>query len=65
MTVIFDHVGKTYGGRAVVSDLSYALEPGQVVALVGHNGAGKTTLMKLLTGLIVPRAGTEIGRAHV
>ena len=57
MTVIFDHVGKTYGGRAVVSDLSYALEPGQVVALVGHNGAGKTTQIKMMLGLTRPDGG--------
>lgn len=57
MTVILDHVGKTYGGRAVVSDLSYALEPGQVVALVGHNGAGKTTQIKMMLGLTRPDGG--------
>ena len=59
MTVILDHVGKTYGGRAVVSDLSYALEPGQVVALVGPNGAGKSTLMNMLYGLLDPRIRYE------
>ncbi|QEU08435.1 ABC transporter ATP-binding protein [Paracoccus yeei] len=57
MTVILDHVGKTYGGRAVVSDLSYALAPGQVVALVGHNGAGKTTQIKMMLGLTRPDGG--------
>ena len=57
MTVILDHVGKTYGSRAVVSDLSYALAPGQVVALVGHNGAGKTTQIKMMLGLTRPDGG--------
>ncbi|WP_062563045.1 ABC transporter ATP-binding protein [Paracoccus aminovorans] len=57
MTVILDRVSKLYSGRAVVSDLSYALEPGQVVALVGHNGAGKTTQIKMMLGLTRPDGG--------
>ena len=47
------------GGLSTVLDgLDLDLRAGEKVALVGTNGAGKTTLMKLLTGLIVPRAGT-------
>ncbi|MFD4007316.1 ABC transporter ATP-binding protein [Brachybacterium paraconglomeratum] len=57
--------GVRHGYRSVAGDLSTVLDDldldlraGERVALVGTNGAGKTTLMKLLTGLIVPRAGT-------
>ena len=57
MTVILDRVTKTYAGRDVVADLSYALAPGQVVALVGHNGAGKTTQIKMMLGLTRPTSG--------
>ena len=47
------------GGLSTVLDgLDLDLRAGEKIALVGTNGAGKTTLMKLLTGLIVPRAGT-------
>ncbi|AXK46274.1 ABC transporter ATP-binding protein [Brachybacterium saurashtrense] len=46
------------GLSTVLDDLDLDLRAGERVALVGTNGAGKTTLMKLLTGLIVPRAGT-------
>lgn len=46
------------GLSTVLNDLSLELHAGERVALVGTNGAGKTTLMRLLTGLIVPRAGT-------
>jgi Cu-processing system ATP-binding protein len=49
---------KQYGTITAVSDVSLALELGEVIALVGHNGAGKTTLIKLLLGLIRPTAGT-------
>lgn len=56
-TVTMDWVRKTYGGRAAVEDLTYALRPGEVVALVGHNGAGKTTQIKMMLGLTAPDAG--------
>ena len=46
------------GLSTVLDDLDLDLHAGERIALVGTNGAGKTTLMKLLTGLIVPRAGT-------
>jgi len=48
---------KRYDGLQVLHDISFAVSPGEVVALVGHNGAGKTTIMKLLLGLIRPTQG--------
>lgn len=44
-------VTKAYGPRIVVRDVSFAVTPGERVALLGHNGAGKTTLMKMMLGL--------------
>ncbi|MFO3903937.1 heme ABC transporter ATP-binding protein [Enterobacter hormaechei] len=51
--------GVTYrvAGRAVVSDVSLSLAPGELVALIGPNGAGKSTLLRLLTGFIRPDTG--------
>jgi len=46
-----------YQGEAVVADIGFSLEPGQVLALVGSNGSGKTTLLKTVAGLIAPVAG--------
>ena len=51
-------VSKRYGRIAAVEDVSLALHPGEVTALVGHNGAGKTTLIKLLLGLSRPSQGS-------
>ncbi len=40
-----------------ITDLSFSLEPGEIVGFVGHNGAGKTTTIKMLMGFIAPTAG--------
>lgn len=55
----FENVSFQYptGTRPVLHDIDLAVEPGQVVALVGQNGAGKTTLIKLLCRLYDPDAG--------
>lgn len=60
MTSLVDisNVTKRYGTIEAVRDISFTLEPGQTVALVGHNGAGKTTLIKLMLGLIRPTEGS-------
>src|SRR5690242_9065082 len=49
---------KTYGGVAVVDDLSFCVEKGEIFGLLGPNGAGKTTAMMILAGLRDPDAGT-------
>ena len=46
-----------YGSKTVVSDVSFALEPGQILAFLGHNGAGKTTTLKTIMGMLRPSAG--------
>jgi len=53
------------GGREVITDLSAALAPGQITAIVGPNGAGKSSLLLALAGLLAPAAGgvTLVGGA--
>lgn len=51
-------VTKSFGGQLVLDDLSLELHRGEVVLLRGENGSGKTTLLNILTGNIVPDAGT-------
>jgi ATP-binding cassette subfamily B protein len=55
----FENVSFSYpDGRGAIANVSFAIKPGETVALVGENGAGKTTLVKLLTRLYDPTAGT-------
>jgi ABC-2 type transport system ATP-binding protein len=49
---------KLYGEFVAVSELSFSVEPGQVMGLVGPNGAGKTTTLRCLSGIIPPTRGT-------
>jgi ATP-binding cassette subfamily B protein len=57
--VVFDQVGFRYpgAGKDVLTEVSFTLSPGEVVALVGENGSGKTTLVKLLCRLYDPCRG--------
>jgi len=48
---------KTYSGQAVVTGLSFAVEPGTCFGLLGPNGAGKTTTLRLCLGLTGPDSG--------
>ncbi len=48
---------KHYGAFTAVRDLSFAVQPGQVLGLVGPNGAGKTTTLRCIAGIIPPSAG--------
>jgi ABC-type branched-subunit amino acid transport system ATPase component len=49
-----------YGGDPVIADVTMAVSPGQIVAIVGPNGAGKSTLLKSLAGLVKMSAGTVL-----
>jgi branched-chain amino acid transport system ATP-binding protein len=51
------HLRKTFGGVVAVDDVSFAVAPGELVALIGPNGAGKTTCFNLINGQLAPDAG--------
>jgi ABC-2 type transport system ATP-binding protein len=52
------HLTKSYDKLYAVDDLSFGVEPGEVLGLVGPNGAGKTTTLRCLAGIIAPSKGT-------
>jgi branched-chain amino acid transport system ATP-binding protein len=49
---------KSFGAVVAVSDVTFGIQPGELVALIGPNGAGKSTLFNLISGILKPDAGT-------
>ena len=56
--LVADRLSKRYGARLAVDDVSFAVEAGEVMGLLGPNGSGKTTILRLLTGYLHPSSGT-------
>jgi lipopolysaccharide export system ATP-binding protein len=56
--VVVENLQKSYKGRAVVNEVSFYVEQGEVVGLLGPNGAGKTTTFYMVVGLVAPEQGT-------
>jgi ABC-2 type transport system ATP-binding protein len=50
-------VSKRYGPATVVRDVSFTVEPGEIVGFLGPNGAGKTTTMRMIAGFTAPTSG--------
>ena len=51
-------VSKSFGGKPAVSDVSFTVEPGEIIGFLGPNGAGKTTTLRMALGLIKPDTGS-------
>ena len=58
MSLIVENIQKSYAGRRVVDGVSFNVEKGEVVGLLGRNGAGKTTSFDMVLGLVKPERGT-------
>jgi ABC-2 type transport system ATP-binding protein len=54
------NITKRLGGRTVVDDVSFRVEPGTITGFLGPNGAGKTTTLRMLTGLSAPDSGRAL-----
>jgi ATP-binding cassette subfamily F protein 3 len=52
------HLSKSYGEKRVLDDVSFTIDRGDRIALVGANGAGKSTMIRMLSGLEEPTSGT-------
>lgn len=56
--LVFDDVGMTYAdGTEALADISFTVEPGELVTVVGPSGCGKSTLLRLASGLLTPTRG--------
>jgi ABC-2 type transport system ATP-binding protein len=58
MMIEVSNLSKRYAGKTAVSDLSFQVERGEVVGLIGHNGAGKSTTMRILSCFMPATSGT-------
>jgi ABC-2 type transport system ATP-binding protein len=54
------HLTKVYSGVIAVNDVSFTVQPGEVLGYLGPNGSGKTTTVGMLTGLLEPTRGTVL-----
>lgn len=52
-----NHLSKSFGDYAALTDVNLTIEPGRIIGLLGKNGAGKTTLLKLICDLLTPTDG--------
>ena len=63
MLIGLQNVTFEFGARAIVSEATWHIQPGERIGLIGYNGTGKSTLLKLLVGQLTPSKGTiEKGR---
>ncbi|MDF1779077.1 MAG: ABC transporter ATP-binding protein [Rhizobiaceae bacterium] len=53
-----DHATKAFGGLIAVNDLSFSLQDGELLGLIGPNGSGKTTVLNLISGALKPTSGS-------
>ncbi|MCZ7658205.1 MAG: ABC transporter ATP-binding protein [Xanthobacteraceae bacterium] len=60
MRLVAERIGHGYGALDVLSDISFSVADGEIVAVVGPSGCGKSTLLRILGGLERPRAGRAL-----
>ena len=56
-SITLKKVGKLAGGKTILAGLSFGIERGSLVAIIGENDAGKSTLLKVLAGTEIPNYG--------
>lgn len=58
--ITVEHLSKIYGSTPAITDVTFSVEPGEILGFLGPNGAGKTTTMRILTGYLPATSGTAI-----
>jgi ABC-2 type transport system ATP-binding protein len=59
-----EHLSKSYGSTTAIDDVTFSVEPGEILGFLGPNGAGKTTTMRILTGYLPANRGTARIAGH-
>lgn len=57
MSIVVEHLTKSFGSKVAVNDLSFSVQPGVVTGFLGPNGSGKSTTMRCMLGLDRPNGG--------
>ncbi|AWT26611.1 MULTISPECIES: ABC transporter ATP-binding protein [Corynebacterium] len=63
-SVIVDGVTRSFGGRRILDGVSFTVEQGEFVALLGRSGGGKSTILRILAGLETADSGTVLTRPN-
>ncbi len=58
MTIKVEHLTKKFDDKVIIDDISFTVNTGEILAIVGFSGSGKSTILKLITGLLEPTTGT-------
>ena len=58
--IVAKEVTKFYGLKSAIQDVSFHVNPGEIVGLLGPNGAGKTTILKIVTCFMPPTSGRVV-----
>lgn len=58
MSVVVNHISKSYGNQKALDDISFELQEGEICGFLGPNGAGKSTTMKIITGYLTDYQGS-------
>ena len=62
--IAFSHVSISFGGRSVLEDLSFSMNRGQTLCILGRSGVGKSVALRMLMGFLKPDSGSIRVEGH-